>query len=96
MNGKIDGGGGGGGSSNNNNIITKVTHNNNHIDTNNNKNNYGNNIKSNRQNFGTLIVVEGIDGSGKSTQIHLLDRWLRSKGYSVFFTEWNSSESVKE
>ena len=45
---------------------------------------------------GTLIVVEGIDGSGKSTQIHLVDRWLRSKGYDVFFTEWNSSETVRE
>lgn len=45
---------------------------------------------------GILIVVEGIDGSGKSTQIHLVDRWLRSKGYDVFFTEWNSSETVRE
>lgn len=45
---------------------------------------------------GILIVVEGVDGSGKSTQIHLIDRWLRSKGYDVFFTEWNSSETVRE
>jgi len=42
-----------------------------------------------------LIVVDGIDGSGKSTQIYLLDRWLRSEGYGVFFSEWNSSPLVK-
>ncbi|HLQ06328.1 MAG TPA: dTMP kinase [Nitrososphaerales archaeon] len=45
---------------------------------------------------GKLIVVEGIDGSGKSTQLHLLDKWLRSLGLYVFFTEWNSSDVVKE
>ena len=45
---------------------------------------------------GKLIVVEGIDGSGKSTQVHLLDKWLRSLGINVFFTEWNSSDVVKE
>jgi dTMP kinase len=45
---------------------------------------------------GRLIVVEGIDGSGKSTQLHLLDKWLRSLGLNVFFTEWNSSDVVKE
>jgi dTMP kinase len=44
---------------------------------------------------GKLIVVEGIDGSGKSTQLALLNRWLLSHGYKVFFTEWNSSELVR-
>jgi dTMP kinase len=45
---------------------------------------------------GRLIVVEGIDGSGKSTQLHLLDKWLRHLGLLVFSTEWNSSEVVRE
>ncbi len=45
---------------------------------------------------GKLIAVEGLDGSGKSTQIHLVHQWLKSKGYRVFFTEWNSSSLVKE
>ncbi len=44
---------------------------------------------------GKLIVVEGIDGSGKSTQIDLLHKWLYNQGKSVYFTEWNSSELVK-
>lgn len=45
---------------------------------------------------GKLIVVEGADGSGKSTQLHLLRRWLHDQGYGVFFTEWNSSALVRE
>ncbi|MEJ5283917.1 MAG: dTMP kinase [Brevinematales bacterium] len=50
-----------------------------------------------KHNFsGRLIAVEGIDGSGKSTQIYLLKKWLESEGYSVFFTEWNSSNLVKD
>jgi len=45
---------------------------------------------------GRLIIVEGIDGSGKSTQLQLLQKWLLSSGYRVFFTEWNSSALVNE
>jgi dTMP kinase len=45
---------------------------------------------------GKLIVAEGIDGSGKSTQLHLLDAWLRHLGALVYDTGWNSSELVKE
>ena len=32
---------------------------------------------------GTLIVIEGMDGSGRSTQITLLQEWLESEGFSV-------------
>lgn len=44
---------------------------------------------------GKLIIVEGIDGSGKSTQIDLLYKWLQAQGRSVYFSEWNSSMLVK-
>ncbi|MGH9690709.1 MAG: dTMP kinase [Candidatus Acidiferrales bacterium] len=44
---------------------------------------------------GALVVVEGIDGSGKSTQLYLLKRWLEISGYRIHFTEWNSSPLVK-
>lgn len=45
---------------------------------------------------GRLIIVEGIDGSGKSTQLDLLRKYLVSEGHPVHFTEWNSSALVKE
>jgi dTMP kinase len=44
---------------------------------------------------GRLFIVEGIDGSGKSTQLTLLSQWLRSEGHPVVFSEWNSSPIVK-
>lgn len=45
---------------------------------------------------GKFFIVEGCDGSGKSTQLYLLKKWLESKGYYVFFTEWNSSDLLKK
>lgn len=45
---------------------------------------------------GKLFIVEGIDGSGKSTQLDLLHKWLVSRGHLVAFTEWNSSPVVRQ
>ncbi len=44
---------------------------------------------------GILIAVEGMDGSGKSTQAQLVFNWLRALGLPVHHTEWNSSPAVK-
>ncbi len=53
-------------------------------------------VKSSAPSYpGALIVVEGIDGSGKSTQLYLLKRWLEVGGYRIHFTEWNSSPLVR-
>jgi dTMP kinase len=32
---------------------------------------------------GSLVVIEGMDGSGRSTQIALLQEWLESEGFAV-------------
>ena len=45
---------------------------------------------------GKLFIVEGIDGSGKSTQLDMLRKWLIGQGYCVAFSEWNSSPVVRE
>ena len=45
---------------------------------------------------GKLFIVEGIDGSGKSTQLDLLHKWLVAEGYCVAFSEWNSSTLVSQ
>jgi len=45
---------------------------------------------------GTLICVEGIDGSGKSTQLSILKEWLAETVNDVIFTEWNSSRLISQ
>jgi dTMP kinase len=55
-----------------------------------------NSLSTPHRHRGKLIIVEGIDGSGKTTQISLLSRWLRSQGYAVAFSEWNSSPLVRQ
>jgi dTMP kinase len=44
---------------------------------------------------GKLIVVEGIDGAGKTTQLGLLATWLAATGYQVSVAEWQCSAPVR-
>jgi dTMP kinase len=43
---------------------------------------------------GKLIVLEGTDGVGRTTQAGLLQNWLAVEGYSAVVTEWKSSELI--
>jgi len=43
---------------------------------------------------GWLVVLEGVDGAGRSTQIDLLELWLKVQGYAVLRSDWNSSKLV--
>src|ERR1700730_5257029 len=44
---------------------------------------------------GLLIAFEGPDGSGKTTQRKLFKTCLKSEGYDVVTTKWNSSDLIK-
>src|SRR3954462_6742322 len=54
-----------------------------------------NNLTTPHEYPGKLFVVEGIDGSGKTTQLSLLAKWLTADGDRGFVTGWNSSALVK-
>jgi|SRR5688572_1472998 len=45
---------------------------------------------------GHLIVIEGTDGVGRSTQIQLLSPWLELEGYAVSNTGWTRSPLLSD
>jgi dTMP kinase len=45
---------------------------------------------------GKLIVIEGTDGVGRSTQIESLKKWLEVKGFGVATTGWTRSSLMKK
>ncbi len=45
---------------------------------------------------GLLIVIEGTDGSGKSTQIELLKRWIEDQSYGAMVSEWKTSRFIAD
>ena len=45
---------------------------------------------------GLLIVIEGTDGSGKSTQISRLKRWIEDQSYGALVSEWKTSKFIAD
>ncbi|HEY1686169.1 MAG TPA: hypothetical protein VGG19_15490 [Tepidisphaeraceae bacterium] len=43
---------------------------------------------------GRLIVIEGTDGVGRSTQAYMLKNWLEVQGYAVMETGWTRSKLI--
>ncbi|MBO8431402.1 dTMP kinase [Spirochaetes bacterium] len=51
-------------------------------------------VKSKNGYEGLLIVIEGTDGSGKSTQLELLKKSIQDKSYGVMVSEWKTSRLI--
>lgn len=45
---------------------------------------------------GLLVVIEGTDGSGKSTQIEMLKRWIEDQSYGAMVSEWKTSRFIAD
>ena len=45
---------------------------------------------------GKLIVIEGTDGVGRSTQVELLIQWLKVQGFGVVTTGWTRSQLMSK
>ena len=44
---------------------------------------------------GLLIVIEGTDGVGKSTQVNLLKSYIENECYGCMLSEWKTSKFKK-
>jgi dTMP kinase len=45
---------------------------------------------------GKLIIIEGADGSGRSTQMNRITQWLEVEGYGVVNTGWTRSPLMSD
>jgi len=45
---------------------------------------------------GIFITIEGPDGAGKSTQINLLSKYLKDKGYDIILTREPGGTNISE
>ena len=45
---------------------------------------------------GKLVVIEGTDGVGRSTQVEMLQNWLQVEGFGVSTTAWKSSQLISK
>lgn len=45
---------------------------------------------------GLLIVIEGTDGSGKSTQVKMLEKYIQNQSYGCMISEWKTSRLISD
>ncbi len=43
---------------------------------------------------GLLIVIEGTDGSGKSTHVNMLSEYIKNKGFGCTVSQWKTSRLI--
>ena len=51
-------------------------------------------INKNHGYDGLLIVIEGTDGSGKSTQVNMLSQYIKEKSYGCTVSQWKTSRLI--
>ena len=51
-------------------------------------------INKNHGYDGLLIVIEGTDGSGKSTQVNMLSKYIKEKSYGCAVSQWKTSRLI--